>query len=99
MACLLGNRAPLRIDGAGRFVSNLPALNHTGGEKKIHRIVENMRMHNCLDFKNYLSYGCSVVQCDGIVRTLNEPPPHIKDDQKYPDGKIRGFFLQGYMRA
>src|ERR1700723_172155 len=42
VACLLGNRAPLRIDGAGRFVSNLPALNHTGGEKKIHRIVENM---------------------------------------------------------
>jgi hypothetical protein len=31
---VLGNRAPLRIDGAGRFVCNLSALNHTGREKK-----------------------------------------------------------------
>ena len=30
---VLGNRAPLQIDSAGRFVSNLSALNRTGGEK------------------------------------------------------------------
>jgi hypothetical protein len=53
-----------------------------------------MRMHNCLDFKNYLSYGYSVVQCNGIVRTLNEPP-HIRDDLEYI--RIGVFFLQGHM--
>jgi len=84
VACLLGNRAPLRIDGAGRFVSNLPALNHTGGERKIHRIVENMRMHNWLDFKNYISYGCSVVQCDSIVRTFKAPPSSYKGRPEVP---------------
>jgi hypothetical protein len=48
VACLCWETAPLLIDGTGRFVSNLSALSHTGGEKKLHRIVENMRMDNCL---------------------------------------------------
>jgi hypothetical protein len=68
-----GNRAPTAPD-ALLVIYQLWTIR---AEKKIlHRIVENMRMHNCLDFKNYLSYGCSVVQCDGIVRTLNEPPSY-----------------------
>jgi hypothetical protein len=30
-------------------------------------------MHNRLDFKNYLSSGCSVVQCDSIHQVLKTP--------------------------
>ena len=38
-----------------------------------------------------MSYGCSVVQCDIVVKTIKAPRPHMPNHQLNPDGKISGF--------
>jgi len=38
-----------------------------------------------------MSYGCSVVQFDIVVKTIKAPRPHMPNHQMNLDGKISGF--------
>jgi hypothetical protein len=48
-------------------------------------------MHDCLEFENYKSYACFVVQCNGIVKPLRVPLFTKEDHHLGPDGKISSF--------
>ena len=48
-------------------------------------------MHDCLEFENYKSYACFVVQCNGIVKPLRVPLFTKEDHHLGPDCKISSF--------